>query len=150
MQQGVEVAFRTARTIAGALVGGVVMFWVIGLVLTKGGTEGVAAGGIPVSTAIGVWAPVAIVGFVLALRFRGRALQVSESATRNGEAITSEQAGTVQSNLLIGWAALEAPALFSGALFLNTAAKEILWLAIPVYLVGMFLTFPRAEWFGAR
>ncbi len=50
-------------------------------------------------------------------------------------------------NLTLKRALLEAPALLSGVFFLLFALMPILWAAVPVYLLGVAVTFPRAEWF---
>lgn len=53
----------------------------------------------------------------------------------------------MQTNLVIAWILLEGPALLS-VVFIFLTMEQALWTAVPLYLAGVILTFPRAEWFG--
>ncbi len=140
-----QAALRTARLIAAALPTGVVLFWIVGWVVTKRGTLGVAPQALAHDPALWIWSAAALAGFVGALFFRGRAVQVAEAAA--GRPPSPATALQVQGNLIIAWALLEAPALLSGVFFILLATTPILWGAVPVYLVGVAVTFPRTEWF---
>ncbi len=141
-----NAALRTARIIAAALPVGVVFFWIVGWVVTKGGSAGVAPGALRGDVATWIWAVAAGAGFIGALAFRSRALQAGDAPP--GESPAPATLGQTQTNLIIAWALLEAPALLGGVLFLLLAIRSILWAAATVYLVGVMLTFPRADWFG--
>ncbi len=140
-----QASLRTARMIAAALPIGVVLFWIVGWVVTKGGTLGVAPQALAGDLALWIWSAAALLGFAGALFFRGRAVQVAEAAA--GRPPSPATAGEVQATLIVAWALLEAPALLSGVFFLLFALTPILWAAVPVYLMGVAITFPRAEWF---
>lgn len=150
-EPGVQIAepnVQTARIIASSLAGGVALFWVVVWVMTAGGAQGISPGALPSDLAFWIWGGVAVAGFVGALVFRGRALRLVERARAARGRPTSAGAGAVQSNLLIAWALLEGPALLSAVFFMLLGAQQILWAAVAVYLLGVIVTFPRAEWFG--
>lgn len=148
MQQRLQPSLRTARIIAGALPGGVVLFWIVGWVITGGGQAGTVLEALSPEQAFWLWVVAALVGFSGALFFRNRALRVVEGFARDGEGPAIEMVGAVQTNLIIAWTLLEGPALLSGVFFVLLAMKQVLWIAVPLYLVGVILTFPRVEWFG--
>lgn len=136
MNQATQPTLQSARIIALSLASGVFLFWGVGWVLTSGGQVGTAPDSLPAGLAFWIWAAIALPGFVMALVFRSRAQQSSGGASE------------VQKNLIIAWALLEGPALASGVFFLLLAAQPILLAAVPTYLLGVVLTFPRAAWFG--
>lgn len=142
-----KATLRTARIIAAALPIGVVILWIVGWVLTKGGSTGVAPAALRGDVATWIWAGAAAAGFIGALRFRGRALQAADA--HPGEPPSPAGLGQTQANLIVAWALLEGPALVGGVFFLLLAIKAILWATATVYFVGVILTFPRPEWFGA-
>jgi len=141
------------RILASALAIGVLVFWVVGWVLTGGGAAGIAPEALPPSVALLVWAAVAVPSFGAALVFRGRALRVAERPAGGGDD-AAERAAYVQTNLVIAWSLLESAALLAGVFFLLLGTREILLAAVPVYLIGFAVTFPRADWYagggGAR
>jgi hypothetical protein len=131
-----------------------VLFWVVGWILTRP-EGGLAPEVLSPDLALILWAAVAMGGFAASLAFRGRALEATRALRRSGTSGVSgpatdapADARGIQTNLVIAWALLEAPALLSGVLLLLTGATQILLLAVPLYLVGVVLTFPRREWFG--
>ena len=141
--------YAVSRVVAGALPAGVVALWVVGWILTGGGREGMSPEALPPTLALWGWAAVAMGGFAGALAFRGRALH--EARALRGQAAEEarpEVARRVLTSLIVAWALLEGPALLSGILFVLLGAAQILVLAVPFYLVGVALTFPRREWFG--
>lgn len=146
-----EPGLRSARVIAAALAGGVVMFWIIAwVVLTGGGRVGLSPEAVPSETALWIWAAAALAGLAGALIFRGRALAAGGTASRADRGpLSPKEAGSVQTNLIIAWALLEGPALLSAVFFSLLAEPGILWPGIAVFALGMALTFPRAEWFRA-
>lgn len=149
MSRQVQPGYRVARLIASALPGGVFVMWVVGWVITGGGETGVSPEAFPADVAFWVWAGLALACLAGALAFRGRALGIAERARREADgAYPPEALGEVQTNLVIAWALLEGPAILSGVLFVLLAEPRILWTAVPVYLLGIAATFPRAEWFG--
>lgn len=140
--------FTTARIIAASLAGGVALFWILGWVLTGGGTEGFTPEVLPQDIAFWISFGALVVGFAAALTFRNRAVSLVWGPGRNAGASGTPDGGAVQTNLIISWAMLEGPALLCGVLFLLVADHRILWIATPVHALGVVLTFPRAEWFG--
>lgn len=149
MDNGAHVVLRVARIIAASLPAGVAAFWAVAWVLTNGGAAPYSPEAIDAALAFRIWAVVALAGFAGALYFRGRALAVVESVGRDDRAALVGHAGAVQSNLIIAWALLEAPALFAGVVFLLLGDRHVLLAALPLYLIGLGATYPRAEWFGA-
>lgn len=120
--------------------------------LTQGGEQGLAPETLDAGLAFWLWAALALAGFAGALSLRGRALRIAEDASREeggGAEGIAPRASEVQANLIIAWALLEGPALAAGVFFILLADTQLLWGALPVYLLGVILTFPRAEWFGA-
>ena len=89
-------------------------------------------------------------GFIGALVFRGRAASVAESAGRSGAALDMEGRSRVTTNVIVAAALLEAPALFAGVMQFVSGHVALIPYAALVYLVGVALTFPRAEWYGVR
>jgi hypothetical protein len=152
MAQVAEPGLRSARLIAIVLSAGVVMFWIIAwVVLTEGGRGGMAPGAISRELALWIWGATALAGLAAAMLFRGRALDVAGTASRAEPApLSAEEAGAVQTNLIIAWALLEGPALLSAVFFSMLADAQILWLGAAVFAGGMALTFPRAKWFPAH
>jgi hypothetical protein len=124
----------TARIITASMAMGVIGFWVVGYVVAAS-REPATAATFSEGSALGIWASLAIAGFFGAMFFRRRA-------------IDSGNPPVVQTNLLIAHALLEGPALLSGVLLLLTGSERVLYAAAPVYLIGLALVFPRAEWFG--
>ncbi len=142
-----KAALRMARIIAASLPTGVALFWAVAWVVTKSGSVGVAPQALGADPALWLWSAVALAGFAGALLFRGRASEIAERAA--SRPWSAQSAAQVQTNLLVAWALLEAPALLSGVFFLLLATPRLLWGAVPVYLLGVAVTFPRPEWFGA-
>jgi hypothetical protein len=138
-----------ARILAASLAMGAVVFWIVGMVVTGGGGEGISPAIAPTGLALAILLVAFAVGTAGALVFRGRAAGIGENADRLDRAMTAQEMAAVQSNLVVSWALIEAPALFSGVFFLLLGEIVILGLAVPIYAAGVALTFPRAEWFGA-
>ena len=156
MEQAPGSQFGVSRIVAAALPTGVVLFWVVGWILTRP-EGGLAPEALSPDLALILWAAVAMGGFAAALAFRARALEATRALRRSSSGLSGVSGAAtvapavargVQTNLVIAWALLEAPALLSGVLLLLTGATQILLLAVPLYLVGVALTFPRREWFG--
>lgn len=144
----VEADIGTARRLASALIIGVFLFWGVGWMINSGAGEAAEPAGIPLATAIWMWGPTATAGFIGALFFRGKAMRIVEEARRSGEA-APDAPRKLMGSLIISWAMLEGPALFGGVFFLLLGDIQLLIGAAPVYLAGVALTFPRAEWFEA-
>lgn len=138
-----------ARIIAVALASGVAVFWIVGWVWTEGGRVGIAPETLALNVALWILAGALATGLLAALAVRGRVVAMVEEALRAERALSAQEIGAVQTNLIISWTLLEVPALLSGVLFLLLAETAILGLAVPVYALGVALTFPRSEWFGA-
>jgi len=141
-----RAGYATARAIAFSLPAGVFAFWAIAWFLTEGGAHGQAEGALDPELAFWIWGAVAVGGFGAALFLRARAVAIAEEAARAG--VRGERAGEVQSRLIIAWALLETQALLAGVLLLALGLEQVVLYAAVVYLVGLALTFPRAEWWG--
>lgn len=139
----------TARLIALSLTFGVILFWVVGWVVTGAGTEGLASGGeLSPGLLFLIWVALAIPGFAAALVFRGRALSaLSGEAGGGGTGTSGDPTSVAQTQLIIAWVLLEGPALAGGVFYLLTAEGQFVLAGALVFLVGMAITFPRREWY---
>lgn len=125
--------FQITRLIVLVLAGGVLMFWVAAWVLTNGGAAGFQPDVVPGSLALIVWAAVALPGFGGALYFGRRA---------------ASEAGQAQTFTIVAHALLEGPALLGGVFFLLLGTTPVVWVALPVYVLGLALTWPSPDWFS--
>lgn len=139
----------SARLIALSMTLGVIFLWVVGWVVTGGGTEGLASGGeLSPGLLFLIWAALAVPGFGAALVFRGRAMAaLSGEAGGGGTGASGDPTSVAQTHLIIAWALLEGPALFSGVFYLLTAEGQFVLAGALVFLVGMAISFPRREWY---
>ena len=147
---GTAPAFATARLIALSMVMGVAMMWLVAWFVTQGDT-GPRDSGVGISPRLGflIWAALAVGTFGAMMMFRGRALAMVDEARRaGGAAEVAARGGPIQTLLIICFALIEAPALFAGVMLILTGSTTLLLYAAPIYLLGVALTFPRAEWFG--
>ncbi len=135
MARSQQNPFQVTRLITSALAGGVAMLWVAAWVMTKGGASPLAPDGLEPTLALLVWAALTIPAFGASLYFRNRAAAAPEHA---------------QTATIIAHALLEGPALMGGVLFLLHGIQLLPWLALPVYALGLVLTWPQADWFGER
>lgn len=124
--------FQITRLIVLVLAGGVFMFWLVAWVLTDGGAAGLQPDVLAGSLALVVWAAVALPAFGGALYFGRRA------------AIEGAQAQTFT---IVAHALLEGPALLGGVFFLLLGTTPVVWVALPVYVLGLALTWPSPDWF---
>ncbi len=147
MEDQITQSLRIARLICGALMLGVVAFWVILFVLNAG--EGGFASGLNIDPRVmlAVVIVVALSAFAAALVFRSRALSPDPGASRRDPAAIHPDASRLQSNLIISWALLEGQALIAGVFFLLTGAANLLIISALVFLIGFAVTFPRSEWY---
>ncbi len=148
------------------LAGGVFVFWLIAWVLTGGGANGLRPDVLAGSLALVVWAAVALPALAGALYFRTRAAEPllpgsaeegrgegREAGRAGGSAEDgAEEAGgsasrSAQTHTIVAHALLEGPALLGGIFFLLLGTTPVVWVALPVYVLGLALTWPRAEWF---
>jgi hypothetical protein len=149
--RAVPTSYATARMIAMSMMMGVAMLWIVGWVVTQGGQSPRSpTTALTPRLATYIWAALAVGTFAIALMMRSRAVAIAEEARREGGVSgAAARAGEVQASLIAAWALIEAPALFAGVMFLLLGAPMLLMYAAPIYLLGVALTFPRAEWFGA-
>lgn len=139
--------FQVTRLVAFGLVIGVGALWGVAWVLTDGGVLGISPGAISGGTALMAWAALALPGFMGALYFRSRAAAVR----RRGSPSTSPSRADrrePQTSAIIAHTLLDGPALLGGVFFLLIGASPIVRVALPVYVVGVMLTWPQREWFG--
>lgn len=54
----------------------------------------------------------------------------------------------VQSSLSVAWQVLVLPAIFCAILFIAAGTRMVMFVVLPLYLIGAVLTFPRKEWYG--
>lgn len=146
--QQTSANLATARGIATALIVGCCLFWLTGVWVV--GRLGPVAP-LPAATELmlfEIWVAVAVAGLASAWLFRGRALRALERAAGSREPAHAERAlAEIQTFLIIAWALCEAPALFSGVLFLLGGNARIALLGAFVLFIGMVGSFPRAAWF---
>lgn len=138
----------TARGIASALIAGCCLLWLTSLWIV--GRLGPVAPQPPATALLlfEIWCAVAIAGVGCAWMFRGRALRVVERAPQITDPAAAGRAlSDIQTWLLVAWALSEAPALFSGALFLMTGNARIALAGVLALTIGMLGSFPRAAWF---
>ena len=148
----VAPGFAAARLIAVSMVMGVAMMWVVAWFVTQG-NAGAREGAVGISPRLGflIWAALAIGTFAAMMMFRGRALAMVDDARRSGGAAeVAARSGPIQTLLIICFALIEAPALFAGVMLILTGSTTLLLYAAPIYVLGVALTFPRAEWFGSE
>jgi hypothetical protein len=152
MEQTAQQRLRVPRIVAGACAAGVTVVWVVGWILTAGGRAGLAgSAALPAEFGLGIWAATALAGVAGALFLRSRTVQLRAGARDAGvPALSDESLVRAQAGLIVAAALLEGPALVSGIFFLLIGARLILWAGVAVYLVGLVMTYPRAEWFGVE
>lgn len=117
--------FQITRLIVVALAGGVFMFWLVAWVMTDGGGTGLQPDVLPGSLALIVWAVMALPAF-------GGALFFARRAAAGG--------GRAQNLVIVAHALLEGPALLGGVFFLLLGTTPVVWVALPVYVLGLWLT----------
>jgi len=139
---------QVARLIAASMLLGLILFWIIGFTMGRSSAAPTAQPGISEKLFLEVWAALAIAAFAGAVYFRGRAIAFADRAL--GVFTTSADIARVQTNLVVAWALLEGPALLSGVALYMFGYDRVVLAALPVYLVGFALTFPRAGWFGLK
>lgn len=141
-------AYRQARVVVGALMTGVVLFYavILGYVAFFGVEP--TAPGISPALALTIWAVVAVGTFPMALLFRNRAAALSDELRRSDRAPEPTELGNVNSNAIVAAALLEGPALLAGAMTFMTGDTRLLVYGGLVFLIGMVVAFPRAEWYG--
>ncbi len=145
------IDYRTSSLIAGALPAGVLLFWLIGWFVTQGGRVGLASvEGMAPRLAFWIWGISALGALAAALALRARVVRAVDDARGREGRVPPGLMAQLHPTLMIAWALLEAPALMAGVFFLLLAAREILWPAAVLYLLGVALTFPRPEWFGTE
>ena len=142
-----EAALRSARIVLLAMPVGVVLFWAVAFVMTRAGIAPLAPEAFDARTAATIWTGLALAGLGGALFMRNLAVSRSEEARRTGQP-EGVRLGALTSQLIIAGALLEAPGLLAGIIYLYLGLDAVLVYAAPIYLLGVALTLPRAEWFG--
>ena len=140
--------FQVTRLVVFGLAVGVGVLWGVAWVLTDGGVLGISPGIIAGDAALLAWAAVALPGFAGALYFRSRAAAVRRPGTSPSDSPTTTDRRQAQTSTIIAHALLEGPALLGGLFFLLIGASPVVRVALPVYLLGVMLTWPQREWFG--
>lgn len=143
-----QSGFQATRLVAFGLAVGVGVLWGVAWVLTDGGVLGISPGIISGSTALLAWAAVALPGFASALFFRSRAAAVRRRVAARSGPLTAQDRRQAQTSAIIAHALLEGPALLGGVFFLLIGGSPVVRVALPVYLLGVVLTWPQQEWFG--
>lgn len=128
--------FHITVIIVAALAGGVFLLWGAAWFLTGWGEMGMSPDMLPHSLALVIWAAVALPAFGGALYFRSRAAGAGGRASQ------------VQTFTVIAHALLEGPALLGGIFLLLLGTGPVVWAAPPVYVLGLWLTWPRRAWFA--
>jgi hypothetical protein len=140
--------FQGTRLVVFGLAVGVGGLWGVAWVLTDGGVLGISPGIISGDAALLAWAAVGLPGFAAALYFRGRAAAVRQPGTSSSDSPTTADHRYAQTCGIIAHALLQGPALLGGVFFLLLGASPVVRVALPVYLLGVMLTWPQREWFG--
>lgn len=125
---------------------GVALLWAVALTMGGDAGGGSGRGRWDGDAGFWMWMAVALGGFAAASYFRNRAVSTAEETARAGQ--PGSRAGEIQSWLIIAWAMLEAGALLAGVIVFVGGDARLLWYAAAVYVVGLLLTYPRAEWLG--
>ncbi len=98
--------------------------------------------------AFNVWLAVALTAIVAAILFwRARVAPLIEGQATPAERTT--RAGEVQTNVIITWALLEGPALMAIVIYFLYDHVMAGLLGVILIWVGLALTWPQREWFGA-
>lgn len=140
--------FRITRVICTALASGVALFWVASWTVTGGGSQPLSGGGPPLNVLLLVWGAVAIPAFGAALHFRNRAATPASTRRALTEENDSGSGVAAQVATIIAHALLEGPALMAGVVFLLFGTGLMAWVSLPVYALGVLLTWPQREWFS--
>ena len=143
-----QSAFQVTRIVAAALAIAVGTLWGVAWVLTDGGALGIDPDSISESTALAVWAAVALPAFAVALYLRSRAASASEVRPPLGNRPSPAEQRRAQASAIVAHALLEGPALLGGVFFLLIGTSAVVPVALPVYVLGLMLTWPQREWFG--
>lgn len=147
MDQRARGSFKMGRTMSGAMFGGAALFWIVaGLLVTLGLWDVPAAGLASPTVALLIGAVLGLVACIAGFVVHAKVLQAVESAQREGW--PPEAAGGIMTLLALGWALVMGPSLFTSVLLLVLGERGILWTAVPLCILGMALTAPRAEWFA--
>ena len=139
--------FRVTRLIATSLVMGVTLFWIVAWVLTDGGSQRLSEAGPSANLLLLVWGTVAVPAFGMALHFRAAGASARRPGLDEDDTGSSARA---QVATIVAHALLEGPALLGGVLFLLYGDRVLGWCALPVYGLGVQLTWPQREWFSHR
>jgi hypothetical protein len=135
------------------------LLWIVALVVTRGGQTGVLSGALlPEGVATGLVTAVMLAALGVALALRRRALRAAERAgargTSRASAIREAMVGrentrrAVKSSLFYAWVTLDVAGFVCGVVFIMMATRLMLLIALPLFLLGVALTFPRARWYG--
>lgn len=141
-------SLATARILALGLIMGPCLLWLTGWFQV--GRRGPIAQLVPATAIllIEIWAAIACASLICSWIFRGRAMAVVERAPRITESAEANRAlSDLQTWLVVAWAMVEAPAIFSGVLFLMTGGPRVALAGVLVLFIGMLRSFPRAAWF---
>lgn len=150
MQENPQPSLNTARIIAGSLIGGPVLFWIVSWVLVeqRGGSAMPPESPLTPMLARWIWLALAVPCFTGGYAFWRKALTAVERSRGIRDAEAANKAlGEIQTWLVIAWSLFEGPALLSGVFFFLLASTDILWSGAALFGAGMFMSFPRREWF---
>jgi hypothetical protein len=141
-------SFQATRVVAWALAAGVGLLWGVAWVLTDGGVLGISPDSVSTDAALVTWAALALPGFAGALYFRNRASARGGRRAPSPGRPTRRDRQRAQTSAIIAHALLEGPALLGGVFFLLIGVSPVVQIALPVYFLGLILTWPQREWFG--
>lgn len=143
-----QSAFQVTRIVASALAIAVGALWCVAWVLTDGGALGIDPDSISDADALIAWASIALPGFAGALYFRSRAAASAERRPSPADRPDAAKHRRAQSSAIVAQALLEGPAVLGGVFFMLIGTSPVVAVALPVYLLGLMLTWPQREWFG--
>lgn len=150
MHEDRQSHLRTARLIASALTAGPVLFWIVAWVMVGRFGQGIVPpeSSLTPSVAGWIWLGVALPALVVGFIIRQQAVDLVEQSRGVGDSKTAvEVLGKLQAKLLVAWALFEGAALVSGVFFLLFAVADFVWGGVAVLGLGMFMSFPRREWY---
>lgn len=150
MQEDRQSYFRTARIIASALTAGPALFWVVAWLMVEQFGQGILPPGslLTPGLAAWIWLGIALPAFVVGVIIRQQVVDLVENSRGVGDSKAAvEVLGELQAKLLVAWALFEGTALLSGVFFLLFAVADFVWGGVVVLGIGMFMSFPRREWY---
>lgn len=140
-------ALHVARVVAGALTGGVLIYAGVAWYLVRSGAMAPLGHG-PAELVKQVWIVIMFACVIGWMVLWGRARHAAASAAAHVEVVEETEGPEGLLRILIGgYALLEAVGLLGVTTYLLTGSLSALIPALAIVLLGIGLSYPRAEWF---